>query len=372
MGVTKTILSFGTGPLVTNLGIELDAGYSGGSSGLSQLTVQGVHPSAPSTAIQVDGAATATLTNVKVTGFTNSGIANYGNLTASQSTITQNSSDQYGGGFVNDGQLAIHQSTISNNSTNADGGGILNLEDGIVNMAASTINGNSAISGGGIYSLGQLFMAYSTIAGNVAEGAAGGGINVAANSDGGPSGLNAYHVTITDNAAEFGNQCGTGGGVFIDQTTSGSVDFNASIIARNENINAQADDYVGPIHGESEIEDGANKDILGHFTPGCGSNFKTFVAMDGRNGQMVPILDFTASPSSLFGNNHLASNSGPTQTVALATNSPAIKASQNDAVNLGIYNAVDPGGMSTTQDQRGSAAPSPKGTHYDLGAYEHN
>lgn len=120
------------------------------------------------------------------------GIYNHGNLTIINSIIAENTvigDTAYGGGIYNDANLIINNSTITGNtatSTNgyADGGGISN-EYGIITINNSIITGNTAtgasVYGGGISDsyLGTLTINNSYITGNTATGnyIYGGGIN---------------------------------------------------------------------------------------------------------------------------------------------------------------------------------------------------
>ena len=97
------------------------------------------------------------------------GIANFGTLTVTNSTILGNSADsRYGGGiYSHRGTLTVTNSIISNNSAQY-GGGIYNFQ-GTVAITASVINDNSVLSGGGIYSIrGAVTITTSTISGNSA------------------------------------------------------------------------------------------------------------------------------------------------------------------------------------------------------------
>jgi len=83
-----------------------------------------------------------------------------------------------GGGISNIGTLTINTSTISGNSTGGGyGGGISNEGYGTLTISDSTISGNEGSGrGGGIYNAWQLGIHNSTISGNVASFASGGGV----------------------------------------------------------------------------------------------------------------------------------------------------------------------------------------------------
>lgn len=145
------------------------------------------------------------------------GIGNYGTLTVTGSTITENSTPDYGGDFGlsfgggiytdTDSTLTVEDSTVSGNSSDYVGGGI--VSDGIANtggtitVTGSTISGNTAGDAGGISSNGPLTITGSTISGNTAEFGYGGGIDKGA---GGPFAVT--DSTISGNTAEL-----EGGGI---------------------------------------------------------------------------------------------------------------------------------------------------------------
>jgi len=357
-----------------------------GNGTVSNLTIKGQGQTAntPAPGAQCENVATScTLTSVTITGFTGGGINVWpdGTLTLNASTVTSNTTVNqadgagWGGGIINGGTatinsstishnsaaqgaggiynsnanvLTIHGSTISNNTANGPGGGLFDLDGGYVTIDTSIINNNTAPSGGGIYESGGTHMYYSTIANNTATSGAGGGIYIGGRNN--PYWIG-WHVTITGNKAASGT-CGVGGGVYVDPSSIQSEDWNASIITGNTNSrNHNEDDLVGKLHDSSLLTDGVNPSIVGSTT--CVVNY-------GKGG----LPDQTKSASAVFGNNQLASNGGPTQTVALASNSPAIDACTNTMSNLGGY-----GGMPANQDQRGSHAPN--GKQYDIGSFEH-
>ncbi|MFN2638209.1 MAG: choice-of-anchor Q domain-containing protein, partial [Gemmatimonadaceae bacterium] len=119
-----------------------------------------------------------TISNGSAPGNYGGGIYNNGaaETIISNSTISGNAAGSAGGLYnTGDGFLTIADSTISGNSGN--GGGILN-DNGTVNITNSTISGNSAqFFGGGIYNFSTITITNSTIAGNTAGSSGGGGIS---------------------------------------------------------------------------------------------------------------------------------------------------------------------------------------------------
>lgn len=151
-------------------------------------------------------------------------------VTISGSTIAGNTVGHEGGGiYKSDGGplVTISDSTIANNAAGLRGGGILN--GGLLSITNSTISGNSATNGGGIYNY-----LLSGI-GNPP-----------------PSEATLTHVTITDNAADNGAGLRREGGL---------VNLIGTLIAGND-----GDDCT-----QATIFPGLEIDSLGHNLDGDGS-----------------------------------------------------------------------------------------------------
>jgi CSLREA domain-containing protein len=232
-----------------------------------------------------------------------------------------------------------------------DGGGIDrvfgSLADETMNLDGLTISGgNAAASGGGMAANGPTTVSNTTITGNKASGGDGGGVftstaaiisltnvtiygNTATNDGGGLHNNTATttltHVTVTANTADSDSGAGgQGGGV---EEFSGTVSLKASVVAGNTDTGGQTPDCDG---GPTSL--GGN--TMGN-TVGCGFSLGT-----GDVATTAPKLGA------------LASNGGPTQTVALLKGSPAL----NRAA------------AGTANDQRG--VPRSLAGKPDSGAYE--
>jgi hypothetical protein len=100
-------------------------------------------------------------------------IYNAGTLTLSSCTLTGNSSHISGGAIYNAGTLTVTGCTLSNNFANHDGGCIENW--GTMTVSSCTLSDNSTLyQGGGIYNAGTLTLSGSTVDNNNAQ--QGGGI----------------------------------------------------------------------------------------------------------------------------------------------------------------------------------------------------
>ena len=151
-------------------------------------------------------------------------------VTASISGLTiQGGSAVAGGGLNNAGTLTVSNSIITNNGTGnsgGDGGGIFN--SGTLVVTNSTISGNRARTGngGGIANTGTLVVTNSTFASNTASGT-GGGIN------------NGSGATLTVKNSTFANNAGGGiksGGSLTLRNTIVTGGVNGSFTGSNNLI----------------------------------------------------------------------------------------------------------------------------------------
>lgn len=153
------------------------------------------------------------------------GIFNEGDLAASDTTIADNSADDFGGGVANflRGVLMLRNSTISGNNAGADGGGIEDsFSGGAITLTNTTITGNRAGgAGGGIEKSfgGKLSLLNVTLANNTAASAGaifddgrGGGTTLANTIISSPADANCIGpITSSGHNAEQGNSCGLAG-----------------------------------------------------------------------------------------------------------------------------------------------------------------
>jgi hypothetical protein len=173
---------------------------------------------------------TLTLTNCTLSenGATNDGggIFNSGTATLNQCTLSGNSAtDGYGGGIANYGLLTLNQCTLSGNM-GADGAGIYNDIEGTATLNQCTLSGNSAdIHGGGISNDGLLTLNQCTLSGNSAYyGGGGGGIFNGFNY----ATLKLNQCTVSGNSAGIG-YC-FGGGIY---NYGGSLALTSTIVGGN-------------------------------------------------------------------------------------------------------------------------------------------
>ncbi|HTY56777.1 MAG TPA: choice-of-anchor Q domain-containing protein, partial [Candidatus Binataceae bacterium] len=237
--------------------------------------------------------------NTATDGF-GGGIFNDGvSLSVTNSTFSDNSAFFAGGLFNNDNVvLTISDSTFSSNTASSDGGGLFNF-GGTVTITNSTMAGNSASQGGAIYtSGGSLTVADATLSANTST-------------DTSPSGAHIYN----------------------DPSGSGSVTIQNSILGTSTGGNC----YGTISNGNYNI----SSDATCSFGTSTGANSDTI------GDSVNPLLSTSG----------LQNNGGPTQTIALQVNSPAI-----DAIPVSLCPATD---------QRGVPRPDPGNpSACDIGAYE--
>jgi hypothetical protein len=230
------------------------------------------------------------------------GIAALGGLTLSKSAVYGNSAS----------------GTASGYTARSGGGGIFAL--GIVSITNSTIDHNSGDFGGGLYLYNSsATVTDSTVSDNSAS-SGGGGI------------ISSGPLTLQNSTVAF-NHAPIGGGVFID-TTHQSVALNLQSAILADNIatdNATGGDLL--VGGSQFSPTSANSLVVA-----------SSVSLPGNPLLACPRLQ------------RLANNGGPTRTLALMHDSPAIDNGNN--------------GASLQNDQRGSGYPRVFGVGADIGAYE--
>jgi hypothetical protein len=260
--------------------------------------------------ITIEGAGFAIARDLSAPDFRILYVEASGNLTLNDTTVTGGVLVPYlGGGIYNNGgTVTISNSTISGNSA-ADGGGIFNY--GTVMISNSTISGNSAsFSSGGLYSSGTALISNSTIIGNTASS--------------------------------------SGGGVTCD--VGGVVTLVRSLIAGNAAPVGAEVSRIWVIRQRPSIINAANFNLFGHSGTSNAQAFESFMP----SGSDISATSDGNNPTRLAAilNTTLANNGGPTFTHALVAGSPAL-----DAVQDG-----------PTTDQRGVSRP--QGTGFDIGAFE--
>ncbi|HEX3229453.1 MAG TPA: choice-of-anchor Q domain-containing protein, partial [Pyrinomonadaceae bacterium] len=251
---------------------------------------------------------------------------------------------QYRAFHIDPGKIvSISNLTITDCVTSGDGGGILN--NGALTLKGVTVNGNTAVNGGGIASPtnNSLTLINTTISGNKSSGNGGGLYN-----DTGIATLT--NVTIAYNTADSdGVGSESGGGIFV---TSGDVTLHNTIVTDNlkgkDPITA-ADD-VGGVN----LNAASSYNLIGIISSG---------GLNVGNNNQLGVASALLKP--------LQDNGGPTRTHALTYKSPAVD--QGDGCVVSGCSLSSP---VVDIDQRGKPrTPLNDGddngaTGVDIGAYE--
>jgi hypothetical protein len=272
-------------------------------------------------------------------------------------------------GFIlNDGTITLNNSTISGNTT-TDGSGIYN-SSGTITLNNSTVSGNTATggAGGGIFNISDssngstLTLTNSTISDNTATGSYGGGIfiqNYDVNSS--------VHVDLTFSTI-YDNTAHGGGNIAIENINSnGKAVKQVSHVKISNCIVVSKPAHPGPDISGTLISYGYNL-----FQNNSGATFDPATRIQHGIDKMLSVNDLTR----LFADPvRLQNNGGPTKTLALAPDSPAVDQIPLAAchITVPIYNlAGTPIAQDAiTTDQRGVKRPDRDEDRCDIGAYEY-
>jgi len=286
---------------------------------------------------------------------------NFKSLEVTNSLVENNTAMHggLGGGIYNYGTLTLSGSTISGNQapylspTSGTGGGIYNGRTMTVDR--STVSVNGAYRGAGIYNVNataNLILTNSTIIGNTTAGfsdTSGAGIYNYLSAQ-----LTVTNVTITGNTSTY-----NGAGIY--NWSGGLTTITSTTIAGNSTTLAGGGVY------SSSATTTLRSTIVANNTAGssvnCGKYGTGVIADGGYNLDSGTSCAFSSANNSLSNTDPLlgplADNSGPTQTMALLTGSPAI-----DQIPINTNGC----GTTITADQRGVTRP--QGTSCDIGAFE--
>lgn len=307
-------------------------------------------------------------------------IGRNGQATISDSAILDNGSAGYylceGGGINIRGEAIITNSTIADNFSggcegSAGGGGVFVGYSGNATITGSTIRGNVADPyfewfsydihpgiGGGLTNMGTTLIANTTISGNAANN--GGGIANLVYGD-----LTVVQSTVTGNDAfltdvggYWGAEGGDGGGIFAGRWY-GSGNCSATTL-KGTIVSGNTSPFSSKqVRLTSDASCNATVNV----------NAFNIFGQDGSAGlvnlspgatDIVP-TDGLATILSPLGN-----NGGPTLTHALPSGSPAIDRVPNNQCTAAPVNGVDQRGEPRNQDGNGS----PSSNECDIGAFE--
>ena len=306
-----------------------------------------------------------------------------GRLDISDCVLSGNVAVSGGGAIFSNDSLSISRSTITGNSvsdTNSEfkGGGLL----GGATIRDSTVSGNSAPQGGGIFSSSSVTVFRSTIAGNTASEVGGGIANI-----GGSLSIN--DSTLSGNTVSAG--AGNGGGAIYSDTnpdfTSNSTGLINSTLSGNSapqgggigNYNGLVTlDSVTVTNNSASLANGGGG-IVSYGDSETSTRVGNSIVAGNADGDVVfilePVNSFASTGTNLIGTGNgsgaftgtgdqtgvtnprlgpLVDNGGPTLTHTLLAGSPAI----------------DAGATTLSRDQRNLDRPF--GAADDIGALELN
>jgi hypothetical protein len=277
-----------------------------------------------------------------------------------------------GGAVYSTGPLSVSGSTFTGNSApspTGSSGGAINAS-GPLTVANSTFTGNTAQEGGAILTQSTATVTGSTFSRNTGTIYGGGALLVAAGT-----------TTVTGDTFSGNTTGASGGGGAIDNDTTvhvGDSTFTGNTGGTNgggalQNFGTMTLSYA-TLSGDSSPY---GAEIHNDPAPGASLRAAASIVANGRQGSNcggpAPLTDggynldsgsscgFSAASGSLSNASPrlgpLASNGGPTQTMALSPSSPAVNAIPASAQ-----------GCAGSTDQRGVRRP--QGTGCDIGAYE--
>lgn len=267
------------------------------------------------------------------------GISSGGTLTLEGTHVVDNVARVGGGGLGGGGRgITISDSIIANNTTGQEGGGInFSGSAGVVmEITNSTISGNTADLGGGIYNwtAGTLLLSNVTVSGNGAA-VAGGGIYVA-------SGIAVLtNVTVSLNDSPSAVPGSSVGGLLPPPATPAPVG-GAGIYNQVASVSLRNTIVAGNTGGDNCT--GSIESLGGNLDDGTSCGF----AAPGDSSGTDPLLE------------PLADNGGASQTHALMPGSPAIDAGADSACP-----ATDQRGVGRPIDGDGDGE-----ARCDIGAFE--
>jgi len=358
--------------LTTN--VTVDGSTQPGYSGTPLITLN--RTGNPVTFFTVNTGVTVRIAALMMQGATTGAITSAGTLTVADCVLQNNLKDQSGGGVLNNGgTLTVTGSTLrGNQSFNGEGGAIATVS-GTTTVRTSVITGNLAQSGSGLSLFGgTLIVDRSAITANTGGGNIGGGIYIH---------VNAVTTTLyVTNSTISGNNAGVGGGVYADVSTNviftnATVSGNTTTTGPGPNgggvwFAGASGTFANTIIANNTVASGGTgPDVYFQVVSGAitdqGHNLigKTDGSPAGTFNDPTDYLGTIAVPRDPgIAPLPLANNGGPTPTDALFGNSVAV-----DHGNTTICTNTSGIAPVGNVDQRGVRRP--QGLACDIGAFEY-
>jgi hypothetical protein len=364
----------------------------------NNLTLRG-----PSSGVTITGKYNATIEQDRILNHQGSGTLNVWNLSIEHGNLYSTTTNLQGGGIYSKGSVDLSESAVLNckataKGAGATGGGIYVL--GNLTTADSTIAGNSAISsqsvGGGIYLRGNFNSFRDTISGNSVTSPTGLSTNCVGGGIFARGSVDIIASTVSGNTS-----CGNDGGIAILGPAFGTATHSATILSST--ISGNSAGYItGGMYSaiattfrNSTIAfntAGAGKANMRYYAPGValGSGFGSFTA----EFQSTLISDNTyGSTENDFSvanpNSHTVTVTGAANLIRVATGPVPVGTIYSQCPLLGPLRdnggptethallskspAIDAGndtGFAGNYDQRGSPFLRVDNGTADIGAYE--
>jgi hypothetical protein len=293
-------------------------------------------------------------------------IANFGYVEAEECLFERNRTFRLGGAILNGGAFHLSRSIVRDNYALYGGGGVVGGGGGLSIVESTFTNntiGTRASYGGALIAGTSTILKNSTVHRNGVQDTGGHGAGIY-----NPASARIVLVNTTVTGNYLGSN-GYGGAAGVEN--SGEAVLRGSLIAGNY---APLDPYCSPpIPGEVLSSDwqGAMTSLGHNFVGGCTAAdlyscsqpaaCGGLVAQDRVGVAIEDVVETVPSQDPPALRALLAANGGPTPTVALLPESPAI-----DDIPPG--ECVDDGGSPLLTDQRGTSKP--QGPGCDVGSFE--
>jgi CSLREA domain-containing protein len=272
---------------------------------------------------------------------------NAGMVNVNRSTFKSNSTTSAGAAIANgSGQVKVIDSTFISNSANSGGGrGAVSNGTGSTTITNCTFSGNTSSQGGALAGngTGEITVISSTFSGNSSTLGGGGAIALFSGT------INVNSSTITGNTTVNSPNGGAGG---ISNFGTGTINVISTIVAANSATGFQVTQDVSGAFSSHGFN------LIGKTNGSTG-----FTAATDRTGTDAAPLDPKLDP------NGLQDNGGPTETIALLPNSPAVDNGTRTALPVDLFTDQRGAGFARIVDDPKIANPS-GGDGTDIGAFE--